>query len=936
MQGWVILPLLLSLGVLCSQGQNGLAELPVPRGLTLQPDLPAQTLSLTWQSDSSLFDIEIFHTELMNVVLNETVAVKADPVTGQHGWTWLSPSPLECTSHSVRIRARNQQAVSQWSTLQTIPGFDIPEKSDSYMYPQDKVVPVGSNMTFCCIVKEKYDFKEIMYRDQKMSATRLSRRTYAITVTNQPASSNTGTNVVCCSPLLTLTGAVVFVGYPPGDGELVCETRDLASAECSWKKGRDTHLKRRITRTKYTLNGRDCLVANEGKTWWCSSKVWEGNWTLVARNPLGTVQLTDSAQLADRVHLLAPENVMVVKVKAWNATLQWSWPVEAYKKLEMVCQLQLIGHELSSTRNYSGTGLSFVMLEGLWPDADYTVTVRCGSKHAFWKWGDESAPYSIHTKMDRPDALDVWLWMDSNNTGRVLWKRLSVTKSHGALVGFEVSQSSAEEDGWTTVYLSPESFSYPIILNSSDITVAVAARNPAGLSQPSTVTIPAYRADSQMSVSELLDTNGPFDLSWQPNANASRGYVVEWVPTGCSGLCPVNWEKVPESDSSFTVKPDSLEEGVRYNVSVYVLSTGTAMLLQRWQGYSQEMIPAQSVGELSANQIGSDVMLSWKATAMEHQRGFIRGYTIYLANAAHLDLVANITDPEVRSYRVKGLPLSSYKFIVKAYNSAGEDTGSTVAIKMEMDTADMLFVGILVPLAAMFCCLILISVCCYKKRDWVKKAFYPEIPGPKVPGDWSSPPGPLDVKPSPHSLVHIVESPEWDFRKKGLVPVPEEEEESENDNIEVDTDSDEPALLRYYNQVVGDGSHSNHVSDSSGSSTASVGSTQTEITYTGIQSPTSSQGVCDGGGGYRPQMQSAADPAEPQDEFEADFQDDGLNIGYKPQCSWQLDSPEAENFSGSLGSPTSVTSSQFLIPESSEEKPQSSSTWFHSFLSGKS
>ncbi|XP_056110796.1 LIF receptor subunit alpha a [Rhinichthys klamathensis goyatoka] len=936
MQGWVILALLLSLAVLRSRGQNGLSGLPVPHGLTLQPDLPAQTLSLSWQSDSSLFDIEIFHTELMNVVLNETVAVKADPVTGQRVWTWCSPSPLECTSHSVQIRARNQQSVSQWSPLQTIPGSDIPERSESYMYPQDKVVPVGSNMTFCCIVKEKYNFKEIMYKGQKMSATRLSRRTYAITVTNQPASANTGTNVVCCSSILTLTGAVVFVGYPPGDEGLVCETRDLASAECSWKKGRDTYLRRKINRTNYTLNGRDCLEANEGKTWLCSWKVWEENWTLVARNPLGTVRLTDSAQLSDRVHLLAPANVTAVEVEAWNATLQWSWPVAAYKKLEMICQLKLIGHELSSTRNYSGTGLSSVMLEGLWPDVDYTVTVRCGSKHAFWKWGDESAPYSIHTKMDLPDALDVWLWMDSSDTGRVFWKPLSARKSHGALVGYKVSQSSAEEDGWTPVSLPPERLNYPIILNnSSDITVAVAAQNPAGLSQPSAVTTPAYRADSQLSVSQLLGTNGTFELSWQPNANASTGYVVEWVPTGCRGLCPVNWEKVPESDSSFTVKPDSLEEGVRYTVSVYVLSAGAATLLQRWQGYSQEMIPAQSVGELSANQTGSDVLLSWKASAMEHQRGFIRGYTIYLANAARLDLVANISDPEVRSYRVKGLPLSSYKFIVKAYTSAGEDTGSTVAIKMEMDTADMLFVGILVPLAAMFCCIILISICCYKKREWVKKAFYPEIPGPKVAGDWSSTQGPLDVKPSPHSLVHIVESPEWDFSKKALVPVPEEEEEFESDNIEVDTDSEEPALLRYYNQVVGDGSHSNHLSDSSGSSTASGGSTQTEVTYTGIQSPSSSQGVCDGGG-YRPQMQSAADPDEPQGEFEADFQDDGLNTGYKPQCSWQLDSPEAENLSGSLGSPTSVTSSQFLIPESSEEKPQSSSTWFHSFLSGKS
>lgn len=55
---------------LCVCYCTGLSELPVPHGLSLQPDLPAQTLSLSWQSDSSLFDIEIFHTELMTVVLN--------------------------------------------------------------------------------------------------------------------------------------------------------------------------------------------------------------------------------------------------------------------------------------------------------------------------------------------------------------------------------------------------------------------------------------------------------------------------------------------------------------------------------------------------------------------------------------------------------------------------------------------------------------------------------------------------------------------------------------------------------------------------------------------------------------------------------------------------------------------------------------------------
>lgn len=48
--------------------------------------------------------------------------------------------------------------------------------------------------------------------------------------------------------------------------------------------------------------------------------------------------------------------------------------------------------------------------------------------------------------------------------------------------------------------------------------------------------------------------------------------------------------------------------------------------------------------------------------------------------------LANISDPEVQLYRVKGLSLNLYKFVVKAYTSAGEDAGSTVDIKMEMDS----------------------------------------------------------------------------------------------------------------------------------------------------------------------------------------------------------------------------------------------------------
>lgn len=81
------------------------------------------------------------------------------------------------------------------------------------MYPQDRIVPVGANTTFCCIVEEGKLFGTIRYGNTVMNTTRLSRRSFAATVVNQELSGKTGTNVVCFdNPKTKLTGAVVFVG----------------------------------------------------------------------------------------------------------------------------------------------------------------------------------------------------------------------------------------------------------------------------------------------------------------------------------------------------------------------------------------------------------------------------------------------------------------------------------------------------------------------------------------------------------------------------------------------------------------------------------------------------------------------------------------------------------------------------------------------------
>lgn len=117
---------------------------------------------------------------------------------------FISPSPI----FFFNLKIFNTLLSSSFSS-----GDDIPSNEKFQMYPQDRVVPVGGNTTFCCIVEEGKRFGTILSGNTDMKTTRLSRRSYATTVVNQKPSGRTGTNIICYDDLKTkLTGAVVFVG----------------------------------------------------------------------------------------------------------------------------------------------------------------------------------------------------------------------------------------------------------------------------------------------------------------------------------------------------------------------------------------------------------------------------------------------------------------------------------------------------------------------------------------------------------------------------------------------------------------------------------------------------------------------------------------------------------------------------------------------------
>uniref|UniRef100_A0A8C4ICU4 Fibronectin type-III domain-containing protein n=1 Tax=Dicentrarchus labrax TaxID=13489 RepID=A0A8C4ICU4_DICLA len=727
-------------------------DLTVPEQVSLSANMSTKQLSISWLGGTATtFDLMILRTEFNETVFYETVSVTVNQVSGRHQWNWTSVEPLECTSLSIKIRSRDGQTTSEWSSTQILQGSDLPSNDKFQMYPQDKVVPVGANTTFCCIVEEGKVFGNIQQSNTVMNTMQLSRRSYATTVYNQEPSVRTGTNILCYDyPKTQLTGAVVFVGYPPLPSDLMCETHDLISAVCQWNEGRDTHLYGK-RRTLYSLNKRICPQTQRERK--CIMDQWDGNWTLVAQNPLGQYSLTYSAELSHRVRPEAPANVNSI-VHAWYATVLWQWKYSTYSSLALVCEVELSSQGYKTTHTFSGVGLRSVDLPDLYPDEDYSVQVRCSAQQNFWKWGDWSKPFFFKTKTYVPEAPDVWMWMNRDNTGQVIWK------------------------------------------------------------------------------------------------------LGKDIPSGSVSL--------------------------------------------------------------SASQQDSNILLTWGEIPLVKRRGFIQGYNVYISNGSQLALLANLSYQGARNYTVKGFSEGSYKFTVKAYTSAGEDTGATASIMLELYT-DWLILEILASLGITALFLIIVTFICYKKRKWVKKAFYPDIPEPKLPGDWARTQGPLDVKPSPHSMVHIVEKPEWDSSKEMLVVIPEEDEDEEGQGIgDEPVDTDEPTSLRYYNHVVDERPIRPRYPDSSTSSASSLDSARTDVTYTGIQTS-------------GPQMQTRPflDPQV------------ASGGGYKPQSSWNFDVDAGEScgLAPSLGSPTSVASTQFLLPdeeEHGEEKRQLSSsaaTWFTNLLS---
>ncbi|XP_065406094.1 leukemia inhibitory factor receptor isoform X2 [Chrysemys picta bellii] len=962
-----------------------------PQILNLSADFSTYTLYLKWNDSGSVFQYELDASWQIQILHKETLETVAlinydSKLTGKDSilsWDWTSDIPLECTSYYVKIRCyinepyfTGRKEWSEWSPIRTVPEKDTKPNSPM-VFPQDKVVLVGSNVTFCCLYNEGESIKFMKYGSKSYPLLRLNKWSSAIKVQNVSASISSGTNVWCLLEPDGLEGTVLFVGYAPDTPQnLSCETHTFINITCSWKPGRATELYTQ-RQTKYILFERiskenvTCEVDELKPEHHCNFSVHANqkiyNFTLGASNPLGQAESSLLIDVTQRVHLETPDKFTVSTNSSTNAHLSWYIPGN-FIQIRLLCQIEINNSNSEQQLSVSMAGAENsnyrAWVDALHPYATYTFRVRCSASEHFWRWSEWSEGKKL-TTLEAPPARGPDIWRERSPVGETLtvfWKPLLLSEANGIILSHEVSCYSRE--------IMLKAHEVPVPLNSTEIKlggndclISVVAKNRAGSSPPSRITSMDLPSDNVKTELAIATGNGIY-ISWPSDPNVTCGYTLKCCISSGSEPCKVDWEMFPSNATDAVIKSALFQPGVRYNFSLYGCKHSGYQLLQNITGYMKEL-PPKVAPNFTVEETSSDsILVKWEDIPVEDCQGFLKGYILYFAKGEKSSSKTsftdeenktekNITDLTKKSLRILDLQgKTSYRLGLRAYTVGGIGPLKDLYVVTKENSVGLI-IAILIPVAVAVVLGVVTSILCYQKREWIKETFYPDIPNPenskalqfqKNICEGNTALKTLEMNPCTPNCVEVVETQSTVLKIEDTEIIsPVADSELPEDGSDPETGSH--VVVSYCPPIIEEEISSPPIDEPVGSS---------QVIYIDIQSMYQPQVNPEEEpeinfvttAGYKPQMQLPINAMKMESHSPTE-EDLDKTVGYRPQANtnvWKLDSPDSpisiqsNNENGSFGSPCSINSRQFLIPPKDyEDSPTHNNTgWsFTNFFQNK-
>ncbi|KAM6364154.1 oncostatin-M-specific receptor subunit beta isoform 1-T2 [Pluvialis apricaria] len=733
--------------------------------LNISKDLALQWLLVEWDVGKSARDAELamsFEIQVRRTDENATVWIEFHNVTldksGQPlRWIWHSDLPLECMSHSVRIRSKAEASKiwSQWSLWETVLGLDTSNNSGPQIFPSEKIIEEGSDITLCCIGRKGQIIKEFFIVPAVKVFNHTNSQVGLLTLKNVAHQEAPHITVYCqesCNEEQCYDHAVFFVGRPPDTPhDFSCQTQDMRLATCTWSPGRDTYLYGRHS-PKYTLSeefSQKVILCTVSCSEQCSCS-WDigqqriHNITVTVENPLGKKTATDVFDVTHRIYPAAPFQLWE-ECTDTEITLYWK---HRNKGIELFCQTEVLHPDGKvELHNSSDTHFDYasITLGGLQPYTEYTARVHCGAAKHFWRWSEWSEARTIRTKEATPSGkLDIWREITPVLGGRnvtLFWKQAPSFRANGRSISYEVTWEKVEDGS------KPESISFSSVCNSTRISIdnhsyriSIMAKNNVNYSLPSVLIIPRATGTKELKEEQVNGTDDGIFISWKPR-HIYDSYIIDWCNFPMLQPCDLQWKRFGPNTSSALINSAAFVPGVRYNFHIYGSVANRASLLEKKTGYLRELPPLSDPTVEKVELTFNAVTLFWDYQ-LTNESGFVRGYHVYVSliqencslkgSKKHVlpdgSVLCKYTieNPEEKRFTVKHLlPNTKYKLVVKAYTGGGE---TPIVNFRYIDTpfnSNMLYLLVLLVIVPS-----LVAAICRWKMKWVKECCCPVIPSP--------------------------------------------------------------------------------------------------------------------------------------------------------------------------------------------------------------
>ncbi|XP_033869220.3 interleukin-12 receptor subunit beta-2-like [Acipenser ruthenus] len=558
-------------------------------------------------------------------------------------------------------------------------GIEICTEGAAFSVP-GQVVQLGTNVTVYCTFKKStngcrtaiyQDSNEIRDRHQYNSST-----IYLEIANLQKHKVAFACKTECNSFSRLICGIDIKAGYPPDPPQnLTCtQNGQLGDVTCTWDKGREPYIKTsfhlRMKNKTHDLNGIcddpgsgsvsfHTLNAESVYTVWVTSSNALGS----ASSPPLNITLNDIV----KPH---PPVITLFNCASSDCTLHW----EAAQNCQLLeVRDQPLSHSTWKHHTLNVTVDRFI-LPGLQPFTDYQFQVRCKLSHTKGMWSEWSEPFTNKTPEAVPiKELDIWFVMETPdpNSLTLVWKKLSQSEARGQILGYKVTSPFPCKDKITVVL--PDSENH-LTVTSSHCNLTLSAYNSRGNSPPTNISIPFQTGfPAPGNVTCVRHSNDSIVVKWRPPVNtalALQGYVVEWSPT--QDKLDLSWTRLPHDKLSTVIS--AMKPYVCYKVMVNALydeGVGKAGFVH---AYVKQLAPTEGPTPSIKHMSSTMVTVHWQQLPVEHRKGCISSYSIYLKslNSAHL-LVHGLIDASHTNYTINGLkPGATYQAWMTASTAAGE------------------------------------------------------------------------------------------------------------------------------------------------------------------------------------------------------------------------------------------------------------------------